>query len=182
MLEGHHFFDCTPSFLCHSLSFFRLLFSLSQVTYLLKGPIKMHNMHNKIDRVMPAIENSCLSIRLPQKNVLSHWVKYLNVFFYKISYIFSRFLIISWYDFIMFDFIIISTMKLVYIQLIYYWIVMVVISIYAVLESQFISNVELFRTKKISGFYPKYYVWCFHERTVENMKVSHNLILTGWHL
>ena len=42
----------------------------------------MHNIHNKVDRVMSAIENSCLLIYLPQikkkkkkKKEFSLWVK-----------------------------------------------------------------------------------------------------------
>ena len=38
--EGHHFHDCTPSFLCHFLSFLSLPLPRSQLTYLLNGPFK----------------------------------------------------------------------------------------------------------------------------------------------
>ena len=38
LCEGHHFFDYTPSFLCHFCCFLRLLSLPFQVMYLLNGP------------------------------------------------------------------------------------------------------------------------------------------------
>ena len=63
LCEEHHFFGCTPSSLCHFLSFFFFIYShpLPKWWTCWKTLIKMHNMHNKIDRVMSAIENSCLT-------------------------------------------------------------------------------------------------------------------------
>ena len=72
----------------------------------------------------------------------------------------------SWYYFIIFDCIIISAVKIadtsyIFNQNIYYrakW--------FTILENQFIGNLEFF----------------FFEWTVKNMKISRNLILTGWYL
>ena len=70
-------------------------------------------------------------------------------FFPKISQSFSRFLVTSWYDFIIFYFAIIFSMKsaqIVHIQSKY---IQNQVVYYSILESQFISNLELFWTTKI---------------------------------
>ena len=94
-------------------------------------------------------------------------------FFYQISLIFSRFLIMMWLHYVWFHYYFCN-------EILTHSICSVVILldcyqyIYTILESQFMDNLELFRTKKNSGFYPKYYkwysVWCFHEWTVKTWK------------
>ena len=44
LCEGHYYFECTSSSLCHFYCFLSLLPSSSQLTYLLNGPIKIHNI------------------------------------------------------------------------------------------------------------------------------------------
>ena len=120
------------------------------------------------------------------KKIICRFKSNMYMFFYEISRIFSRFLIILWYDFNVFKSIISSAGKFthtfyIFNQNIYRtkW--------FTILESQFIGNPELFWTKKISGFYIKFYggwyslLW-YHDWAVENMKIPRNLMLTGWHL
>ena len=51
------------------------------------------------------------------------------------------------------------------------------------MESQFLGNLELFWTKKICGFYNKYYWWysmrLHHPRTAENTEICRNLLVVG---
>ena len=123
----------------------------------------------------------------------------IYIFFYQTFRIFSQFLIISWYDFLIFYFfsfsifiyffifdlislffIIISAMKFVHIvyiqskyiqnQVVYYF------------GKSIYRQSRTFWTKKISGCYTKLYGWWYYEWTIENMKITINLILTASHL
>lgn len=83
----------------------------------------------------------------------------------------------EWYDLIIFDFIIILKFAhTIYVQN----------QVFTIFKSQLIDNLELFWTKQSFSFYTKSYgwypVWWYYEWPVKNMKIPHNLILSGYHL
>ena len=107
---------------------------------------ELHGKQWKKDRVTEKLHR--------RKMICRYKLRYVHVSLSNLKHFFafSRYLINSWYNFIVFYFITISAMKFAYIQskymqnqVVYY------------LENEIIGNLEFFRTKKISSFYTKYY-------------------------
>ena len=94
---------------------------------------------------------------------------FIYIFFYQIFRAFSLFLIVSRYNCIIFYSIIISANQVVY-----------CIGKSICRQSRVFLDCTYFWF--LHKYYVWYFVWCYHERTVENMKISSNLILTSWHL